>query len=76
MVLGETTLTHTTAHAALATREMTRGRFARHFWIGVLLVAVAAAAPWIGPIAGPFGLIGLLAYEHAYVQAGQSVPLA
>jgi hypothetical protein len=24
----------------------------------------------------PFALIGLLAHEHAYVQAGQSVPLA
>ena len=34
------------------------------------------AAPWIGVVAVPFALIGLLAHEHAYVQAGQSVPLA
>jgi hypothetical protein len=27
-------------------------------------------------VAVPFALAGLLAYEHAYVQAGQSVPLA
>jgi hypothetical protein len=37
---------------------------------------VAIAAPWIGVAAVPFALLGLLAHEHAYVQAGQSVPLA
>jgi len=37
---------------------------------------VAVGAPWIGPVAVPFALLGLLAHEHAYVQAGQSVPLA
>jgi len=37
---------------------------------------VAVGAPWIGPVAVPFALLGLLASEHAYVQAGQSVPLA
>jgi hypothetical protein len=29
--------------------------------------------PMVGVVAG---MLGLLAYEHAYVQAGQSVPLA
>ena len=29
-----------------------------------------------GILATPFALAGLLGYEHAYVQAGQSVPLA
>ena len=76
MVLGETTLPHGTAHAHLATEEMTRGRFARFFWPGVVLVAVAVAAPWIGVVTVPFALIGLLAHEHGYVQAGQCVPLA
>ena len=28
------------------------------------------------PVAGASALVGLLAYEHAYVQAGQAVPLA
>ena len=77
MVFGETTLTHATAHAALATREMTRGRFAGFFWAGVLLAAGAVAAPWLGAwVAAPLALVGLFAFEHAYVQAGQSVPLA
>lgn len=75
-VVGEVTLGHPTAHAHLATTEMTRGRFAGFFWVGVGGVAVAVAAPWIGVAAVPFGLVGLLAHEHAYVQAGQSVPLA
>ena len=53
-----------------------RGRFARFFWAGIAGVAVAVAAPWIGVAAAPLALAGLLAHEHAYVQAGQSVPLA
>jgi Fe-S-cluster-containing dehydrogenase component/formate-dependent nitrite reductase membrane component NrfD len=76
LVAGEITLTHPTAHAHLAAAEMTRGRFSRFFWAGVVLVAVAIAAPWIGVVAVPFALVGLLAHEHSYVQAGQSVPLA
>jgi Fe-S-cluster-containing dehydrogenase component/formate-dependent nitrite reductase membrane component NrfD len=76
VVVGETTLPHVTAHAHLATEQMVRGRFARFFWPGLLLVAASAAAPWIGVAAAPLALAGLLAHEHAYVQAGQSVPLA
>jgi Fe-S-cluster-containing dehydrogenase component/formate-dependent nitrite reductase membrane component NrfD len=76
LVWSELTLPHVTAHAHLAAREMTSGRFATYFRIGLVGVAVAVAAPWIGAVAVPFALIGLLAHEHAYVQAGQSVPLA
>lgn len=76
LVWGESTLPHVTAHAHLATQEMVRGRFSRFFWVGLLGVVVALAAPWIGVVAVPFALLGLLAHEHAYVQAGQSVPLA
>ncbi len=76
LVAAETTLPHVTAHAHLASREMTRGRFARFFWPGVALIAAATAAPWLGLAAAPLALLGLLAHEHAYVQSGQSVPLA
>ena len=76
LVLGEITVTHPTAHAHLAAATMTRGRYARWFWPGLAAVAVAASAPWTGAVAIPFALVGLLAHEHAYVQAGQSVPLA
>lgn len=76
LVLGECTLTHGTAHAQLAVREMTRGRFRAWFWAGIALSAAGAAAPWIGAWAAAPALAGLFAFEHAYVQAGQSVPLA
>ena len=33
-------------------------------------------APTLGVAGAPFALIGLMLYENAYVQAGQSVPLA
>jgi Fe-S-cluster-containing dehydrogenase component len=76
LAAGEVTLPHVTAHAHLAASEMARGRYAWLFWPGLAAVAVGVAAPWIGVAATPFALAGLLAHEHAYVQAGQSVPLA
>ena len=48
----------------------------RVFWAGVVLVGAAVFAPVIGLVAVPLALVGVLAHEHAYVQAGQSVPLA
>jgi Ni/Fe-hydrogenase subunit HybB-like protein len=76
LVWGETTLPHVTAHARLAIHEMVRGRFARWFWVGAVLIAFALASPWVGAVAAPLALAGLIAYEHAYVQAAQAVPLA
>jgi formate-dependent nitrite reductase membrane component NrfD len=86
MVCGEVTLTHPTAHARLAVWEMLKGRYRALFWIGLALTLVGALIPWLilaedfdvrfGFIASLCALAGLLLYEHAYVQAGQSVPLA
>ena len=75
-MLGEVTLTHPTAHARLATRRLLSGRLGRAFWTGAVLSGVSLLAPWIGVAAAPAALLGLLLHEHAYVQAGQSVPLA
>jgi Fe-S-cluster-containing dehydrogenase component/formate-dependent nitrite reductase membrane component NrfD len=90
-VLGEITMPHPTAHAQVANRAMTRGRYARLFWCGlgavafpVLLALVvylwpdgpAAVAVIGGIVAAALVLAGIFAHEHAYVQAGQSVPLA
>jgi formate-dependent nitrite reductase membrane component NrfD/ferredoxin len=75
-VLAEFTLGHPTAHARMAAKEMTAGRYAMWFWLSIIAVAVAIFAPWIWWIAMVVALIGLFMYEHAYVQAGQSVPLA
>jgi Fe-S-cluster-containing dehydrogenase component/formate-dependent nitrite reductase membrane component NrfD len=76
MVWGELTLTHPTAHARLAASELTRGRYAAFFWTGIVLTAACVFAPWLGAAAAPLALAGLALHEHAYVQAGQSVPLA
>ncbi len=76
LAAGEVTMPHVTAHAHLAATELTRGRYATLFWAGLAAVAASVAAPWIGVAATALALAGLLAYEHAYVQAGQSVPLA
>jgi Fe-S-cluster-containing dehydrogenase component/formate-dependent nitrite reductase membrane component NrfD len=76
LVLGEVTLTHSTAHARLAVEEMTERAYRGFFWAGAALIGGAVAAPWLGVTAAPLALGGLLAYEHAYMQAGQSVPLA
>jgi len=75
-VAGEVTLPHVSAHARLAVVEMTRGRFSRWFWAGIILSAAGLLAPWTGGAVVALGLLGLAAHEHAYVQAGQAVPLA
>jgi len=85
-VWGEVSLTHPTAHARLAIWEMVKGSYKQDFWIGVILSFVGAILPLlavlgvlsssIGVAGAPFALIGLMLFENAYVQAGQSVPLA
>jgi len=77
LAAGEVTMGHPTAHGALAARTMLRGRYAGLFWMGLALalaaVLVTGALPALG---AAVGLAGLLCYEHAFVQAGQCVPLA
>jgi Fe-S-cluster-containing dehydrogenase component/formate-dependent nitrite reductase membrane component NrfD len=86
MIWGEVSLTHSTAHARLAVWEMVRGRYKSDFWIGMALSLVGGLLPWLAifgylspslAVAGaPLALVGMMLYENAYVQAGQSVPLA
>jgi formate-dependent nitrite reductase membrane component NrfD len=86
MVWGEASLTHPTAHARLAIHEMVHGRYRSDFWIGTALSFLGALLPFlallnlvsvtIGISGAPLALVGLMLFENAYVQAGQSVPLA
>jgi Fe-S-cluster-containing dehydrogenase component/formate-dependent nitrite reductase membrane component NrfD len=86
MIWGEVSLTHPTAHARLAIWEMVHGRYKSNFWIGLVLSILGGALPSlailgyasvsIGVGGAPLALIGMMLFEHAYVQAGQSVPLA
>ena len=81
--LSELVMPHITEEAARSARSMTWGKWAIFFWEGLALSLVALALtaatadlePWLA-IAALLGLAGLLLYEHAYIQAGQSVPLS
>lgn len=75
-VLAEVTLVHPTAHAHLAVKEMTHGRYRGYFRAGAVLLFAGVLAPWLLIGSAILALIGLALHEHAYVQAGQSVPLA
>jgi len=84
LILGELSLTHATAHARVAAWEMTRGRYRTSFWTGITLAIAGGALPlaaFFGYLSIGMGgvllaIAGVIFYEHAYVQAGQSVPLA
>jgi Fe-S-cluster-containing dehydrogenase component/formate-dependent nitrite reductase membrane component NrfD len=86
MVWGEVSLTHPTAHARLAIWEMVKGRYRTDFWTGIglsflgcilpLLAVLGLLTSSIGVAGAPLALIGMMLFENAYVQAGQSVPLA
>ncbi len=77
-----------TAHVEAAVAAMTRGRYARRFWLGgVLLGLVAPAALVVVALATDAGValpalaalaavVGMWFYEDSFVRAGQSVPLS
>jgi formate-dependent nitrite reductase membrane component NrfD len=86
MVWGEVSLTHPTSHSRLAVWELVKGRYKSEFWMGILLSFFGGLLPLLailnvldltyGVAGSPLALIGMMLFEHAYVQAGQSVPLA
>lgn len=82
LVLSELFIPHMTGDAAKAAHQMTSGRYKNFYWAGVvagtalpLLLVYAGGLSLLG-VGAVLALLGLLAYEHAYVQAGQSVPLS
>ncbi|MEJ2288996.1 MAG: polysulfide reductase NrfD, partial [Deinococcales bacterium] len=83
MVASELALPNGTAHARAAEHQLTHGAFRTTFWWGLGLGTVVPAALCLASggalvlaLASLFALGGLLAFEHAFVQAGQAVPLA
>ncbi len=77
---------HPSRQAATAAGLMILGQYAREFWLGAVaapIVAIALASfaipgamSAVGALAGALVQPGLLAYETAFVRAGQDVPLS
>lgn len=77
---------HPSRQAAMAAKLMILGPYAKEFWLGavavpVLVIALASgslpgALIAVGAVAGAIVQPGLLAYETAFVRAGQDVPLS
>lgn len=87
VIFAELFSSHPTVHIARAASTMTVGRYARLFWLGSVVVGhllplifatiyLAGGPDYAFETAALLALAGLLAYEHAWVKAGQSVPLS
>ena len=82
-LLGDFAVMHSTTNAQAGHHRMTHGHYGRFFWGGTIaqglglvfaLLAIPSGSLALGALAGIFALAGLLAVEHAWVQAGQLVP--
>jgi Ni/Fe-hydrogenase subunit HybB-like protein len=80
---------HSNSHVATAAHFMRSGRLKDVFWgiffalgsllpIAMLCIAflVPVAQPTLLAFAGILALVGIFAYEHCFVVAGQVVPLS
>jgi len=89
LVLWEMLGSHSSSHVAAAARYMRRGGLRETFWgpffaLGSLLPIAALSIALLVPVALPVllalasiaALVGLFAYEHCFVVAGQIVPLS
>jgi Fe-S-cluster-containing dehydrogenase component/formate-dependent nitrite reductase membrane component NrfD len=89
LIMIEVFGSHSNSHVATAAHFMRNGRFKDIFWglffvlgsllpIAMLCIAlfVPAAQPALLAFAGVLALIGIFAYEHCFVTAGQIVPLS
>jgi Fe-S-cluster-containing dehydrogenase component/formate-dependent nitrite reductase membrane component NrfD len=78
-----------TAHVEMAKQALTKGAYAKRFWLFGVILGMAvpaalviaallsgAATSGLGAVAGVASVIGLAGYEDAFVRAGQSVPLS
>jgi hypothetical protein len=89
LVFTEVFGTHSNSHVATAARYMSRGGLKDMFWgpffaigslVPLIMLCIALLVPVAQPallgIAGIIALVGLYAYEHCFVVAGQVVPLS
>lgn len=89
LVFVEVSGSHANSHVAAAAHYISKGGLASIFWglffvvgslIPLALLALALLLPALQPVllglAGLLALVGLFAYEHCFVVAGQAVPLS
>jgi formate-dependent nitrite reductase membrane component NrfD len=89
LLLGELAQPHVNRDVGRALHEITRGRYARRFWLGAALcglglplalllafLLVPAAPLQVLLAAGVLALAGVLIFEDIWVKAGQVVPLS
>jgi Fe-S-cluster-containing dehydrogenase component/formate-dependent nitrite reductase membrane component NrfD len=76
---GEYGMPHGSESAALAAREIKSGRYRNHYWIGAIIgghgLPLVALVTEIGVVPSALlVLLGLYAYEYAFVMAPQRIP--
>ncbi len=86
MSLTELFASHSTTNAAAAMHHMTKGEYAREWWLGQFLVVVvpisaaalvlSGASAAVGALGGVAAMAGVFLADDAFVKAGQSVPLS
>jgi Fe-S-cluster-containing dehydrogenase component/formate-dependent nitrite reductase membrane component NrfD len=81
LLFGEFGIAHASEVAARAAHEISRGKYAKQFWLGAIVtghlvpLALLALPGTVAPAgAALLAIIGLYAYEHAFVMAPQEVP--
>ena len=83
-LLTELTITHPTEDAKRVVTMITKGRYSRLFWGGVLvfgnvlpllLLGFGGANAMILPLAGLIVLVGIYFTEHIWLEAPQRIPL-
>lgn len=79
-LLGEFGMPHASEIAARAAHEISHGKYIQHFWVGAILlghivpiILLVIGFPMAGAAAGVLTLIGLYAFEHAFVMAPQEI---
>jgi len=80
ILIGELGMSHASETAAKASHDITHGRYAKHFWIGAIvvghvipLILLGFGAPILLSLAAIASIVGLYCYEHAFVMAPQNI---
>jgi ferredoxin len=84
VLIGEVAARHGSSNSAAAAAVMTQGKYAPVFWGGlalgtvlpIMLLATSDPTGMASAVGAALALAGLLAYEHAFVMAGQAVPIS